>query len=96
MSEATRGDQDDKTRYHRVNPNIGEEPPRLDETKKLSHLRQRMTHVMKDAAFQNQIGVIARRLVASSFYVEVPSKPIQEFDSPVSGTNTSIFDETAR
>lgn len=93
MSEATRGDQDDKTRYHRVNPNIGEEPPKLDETKKLSHLRQRMTHVMRDAAFQNQIGVIARRLVASSFYIEVPSKPtsIQEFDSPVSGTNILLL-----
>lgn len=97
MSEATRGDQDDKTRYHRINPNIGEEPPRLDETKKLPHLRHRMTYVMRDPAFQNQIGVIARRLVASSFYVEVPSKPtsIQDFDSPVSGTNSLPFDGTA-
>ena len=96
MSEATRGDQDDKTRYHRINPNIGEEPPRLDETKKLSYLRQRMTHVMRDTTFHNQIGRIARRLVASSFYVEVPSKPtsIQEFDSAVSGTNVLASDET--
>ena len=96
MSEAARGDQDDKTRYHRINPDIGEEPPRLDETKKLSHLRQRMAHIMKDKTFHDQIGVIARRLVASSFYVEVPSKPtsIQEFDSSVSGTNALHFDET--
>lgn len=97
MSEAIRGDQDDKSRYHRINPNIGEEPPKLDETKKLPHLRHRMTHVMKNAAFHNQIGEIARRLVASSFYVEVPSKPtsIQEFNSPISGTNSLPFDETA-
>ena len=97
MSEAIRGDQDDKTRYHRINPNIGEEPPKLDETKKLPHLRHRMTHVMRNAAFHNQIGEVARRLVASSFYVEVPSKPtsIQEFDSPVSGTDSLPFDETA-
>ena len=95
MSEATRGDQDDKTRYHRINPSIGEEPPRLDETKKLPHLRHRMAHVMRDPAFHNQIGVIARRLVASSFYVEVPSKPtsIQDFDYPVSGTNSLLFNE---
>ena len=97
MSEAIRGDQDDKSRYHRINPNIGEEPPKLDETKKLPHLRHRMTHVMKNAAFHNQIGEIARRLVASSFYVEVPSKPtsIQEFNSPIPGTNSLPFDETA-
>ena len=97
MSEAIRGDQDDKSRYHRINPNIGEEPPKLDETKKLPNLRYRMTHVMRNAAFHNQVGEIARRLVASSFYVEVPSKPtsIQEFNSPISGTNSLPFDETA-
>ena len=96
MSEAARGDQYDKTRYHRINPDIAEEPPRLDDTKKLSHLRQRMAHVVKDKAFHDQIGGIARRLVASSFYVEVPSKPtsIHEFDSSVSGTNVLHFEET--
>ena len=97
MSEAARGDRVDKTRYHRINPNIGEEPPRLDETKKLAHLRHRMTHVMRDPGFHHQICVIARRLVASSFYVEAPSKrtSIQESDSSVSGTNSLPFDENA-
>ena len=96
MSEAKRGDQDDKTRYHRINPNIGEEPPRLDETKKLSYLRQRMTHVVRDTLFHNQIGGIARRLVASAFYVEVPSKPtsIRKFGSTVSGASALPFNET--
>ncbi len=96
MSEAARGDQNDKTRYHRINPDIGEEPPRLDETKKLFSLRQRMAQVVKDKVFRDQIGGIARRLVASSFYVEVPSKrrSIQEFDTSVSGKNASHFDET--
>ena len=96
ISEAARGDHDDKTRYHRINPNIGEEPPKMDEIKKLSYLRQRMTHVMKGTAFHNHIGEIARRLVASSFYVEIPSKPTSmgEFDSPLSGTNVPPFNKT--
>ncbi|KAL8916178.1 MAG: hypothetical protein Q9172_006425 [Xanthocarpia lactea] len=74
MAESGRGDELNRSRYHRINPNIGEDPPRLDDTKKLPHLRQRMVHVMKEKTFQNQIGEVARRLVASSFYVEVPAK----------------------
>ncbi|KAL8736432.1 MAG: hypothetical protein Q9166_000224 [cf. Caloplaca sp. 2 TL-2023] len=87
MSECIRGDENDRKRYQRVNPNLGEQPPKLDETKQLPHLRQRMVHVMKEKAFQDQIGEIARRLVASSFYVETPSKPrsTQSFDCYVSG-----------
>ena len=96
MSEAARGDQDDKTRYHRINPDIGEEPPRLDETKKLSHLRQRMAHIMRNKAFHDQIGVIARRLVASFFYIEIPSKrtSIEELNFSVSGRGAPDLDET--
>ncbi|KAK0515924.1 hypothetical protein JMJ35_001958 [Cladonia borealis] len=89
MSEATRGNQDNKSRYHRINPNILEEPPKLDETKKLAYLRQRTIRTMRDAALRNQIVGVARRLVATSFYLEVPSKPTstQEVDSPVTGTD---------
>ncbi|KAL8777571.1 MAG: hypothetical protein Q9213_007807 [Squamulea squamosa] len=75
MSEAGRGDELNRLRYHRINPNIREDPPRLDEVKKLPHLRQRMIHVMKEQGFQNKVGQVARRLVASSFYVEAPAKP---------------------
>ncbi|KAL8906193.1 MAG: hypothetical protein Q9171_006376 [Xanthocarpia ochracea] len=84
MAESGRGDELNRSRYHRINPNIGEEPPRLDDTKKLPHLRQRMVHVMKEKTFQNQIGEVARRLVASSFYVEVPAKPRNVHDPDAS------------
>ncbi|KAL8968226.1 MAG: hypothetical protein Q9183_002563 [Haloplaca sp. 2 TL-2023] len=73
MAEA--GREANRARYQRINPNIKEEPPKLDETRKLPYLRQRMIHVMKEKYFQNQIGEVARRLVASSFYVEAPAKP---------------------
>lgn len=90
MAESGRGDAQNRLRYHRINPNIGEDPPRLDETKKLPHLRQRMVHVMKEKTFQNHIGEVARRLVASSFYVEVPLKhrSVHGFDSSISGMSS--------
>ncbi|KAL8754211.1 MAG: hypothetical protein Q9199_004499 [Rusavskia elegans] len=88
MAEAGHGDEVNRSRYHRINPNIREDPPRLDETKKLPHLRQRMIHVMKEKYFQNQIAEVARRLVASSFYVEAPTKP-----RSVHGLHTSVSAE---
>ena len=84
MAESGHGDELSRSRYHRINPNIGEKPPRLDEKKKLPHLRQRTVHVMKEKTYQNQIGEVARRLVASSFYVEVPAKPRNVHDDDVS------------
>ena len=89
MAEAGHGDEVNRSRYHRINPNIREDPPKLDETKKLPHLQQRMIRVMKEKYFQNQIGEVARRLVASSFYVEAPTKPasVHGLDTSVSGMN---------
>ena len=89
MTEAGHGDEVNRSRYHRINPNIREDPPKLDETKKLPHLQQRMIRVMKEKYFQNQIGEVARRLVASSFYVEAPAKPasVHGLDTSVSGMN---------
>ncbi|KAL8814115.1 MAG: hypothetical protein Q9223_006639, partial [Gallowayella weberi] len=86
MAESGRGDEQNRLRYHRINPNIREDPPKLDDTKKLPHLRQRMANVLKEMAFQNHIGEVARRLVASSFYVETPLKPrnVHGFDSSIS------------
>lgn len=89
MTEAGHGDEVNRSRYHRINPNIREDPPKLDETKKLPHLQQRMIRVMKEKYFQNQIGEVARRLVASSFYVEALAKPtsVNGIDTSVSGMN---------
>ena len=75
LSDATRGDNYKKSHFHRVNPDIHEEPPRLDDTKRLPHLRRRLNYTMKDKLFQEQIGEIARRLIASSFYLEPNTKP---------------------
>ena len=87
MSDAARGDEDAKKRYRRINPNLSEDPPKLDDVTKLPHLRRRMHQIMKHADFQIQIGEVARQLVASSFYVEVPYIPT----SPPHDSNTSVL-----
>lgn len=74
MSDANaRGHEDANKRYWRINPNLMEDAPALDDVPKLRVLQRRMHQIMKHAVFQNQIGEIARRLVASCFYLEVPT-----------------------
>ena len=66
-------DEDEKKRYQRINPKIGEKPPALDETSKVPHLQGCVLEVMGDDAYQQQVGKISRQLVASSFYIECSS-----------------------
>ena len=89
MSDASRGDKDFKKRYRRINPNLGEDPPRFDEVKKLVYLRRQMQQIVKYGEFQNQTRAIARQLVASSFYVEV----LQNFNTLISGMSFIPLDE---
>lgn len=86
MSDAdARGHEDARKRYWRINPNIMEDAPALDDVQKLPLLRRRMHQIMKHADFQKQIGEISRRLVASSFYLEVPTSLPQDFETIFSG-----------
>lgn len=72
MSDANaRGHKDAKSRCWQINPDLTENPPALDDVKKFPDLRRRMHQFMKHAEFQKQIGEIAQRLVASSFYLEI-------------------------
>ena len=93
MSDAARGDEDTKTRYRRINPSIGKDPPKLDDIKMLPSLRNSIQTIMKRGDLRRQIGEIARHLVASSFYVEVSYPPVypQELDAFVSGTNLLYY-----
>lgn len=88
MSDGARGDEEAKTRYRRINPNLKEDPPNLDDVKMLPYLRRKMYGIMWQTDFQNQIGEVARQLVASSFYVDVPyipTSPSQDFNPYVFG-----------
>lgn len=89
MSDATRGDEDTRARYRRINPSIVKDPPKLDEVKMLPSLRAEIQSELKYGALRPQIAEVARQLVASSFYVEVPYLPMNlpEEDTYVSGTD---------
>jgi len=58
-------------RYERINPNIGQHPPRLDEKDKLDELRTKVIdRLVQSANYQRKIARISRRLIASCFYFE--------------------------
>ena len=73
--------EDARKRYWRINPNLMEDPPALDDVQKLPLLRRRMHQIMKQADFKKQIGEIAQRLVASSFYLEIATSLPQDFET---------------
>lgn len=81
MSDGARGDEEAKSRYWRINPNLQEAPPKLDDVKMVPYLRSKMNRIMWQTVFQKEIGEVARQLVASSFYVDViylPTSPPQD------------------
>lgn len=61
-----------ESRYRRINPDIGFELPRLDEVDIIPYLREKMRQVKKGDGFQMQVRAIARNLVASCFYADIP------------------------
>lgn len=95
MSDANaRGHEDVKNRYWRINPNLMENPPALDDVQKLPVLQRRMHQIMKHADFQKQTGEIARRLVASSFYLEVLTSLPQDSENIFYGMVFLFYNET--
>ena len=86
MSDANaRGHEDAKSRYWRINPNLKGNPPALDDVQKLPNLQREIHLIMKHAEYQQQMGEIARRLVASSFYLEVPTSLPPDFKNSFYG-----------
>lgn len=95
MSDANaRGHEDANKRYRRINPNLMEDPPALDDVQKLRVLQRRIHQIMKHADFQKQIGEIARRLVASSFYLDVPTSLPQDSEKVFYGMVFLFCNET--
>lgn len=63
-------DPDLADRLHRINPDLGEEPPLLDAVDKLDSIAQNTRGWLQDKDEKRRIHAIACRLVASSFYFE--------------------------
>lgn len=97
MSDASRGDEDARSRYQRINPKLRGDPPKLDDVKMLPHLRIQMQQIKNHAGFQRQIREVARQLVASTFYAEVPylpTSPTQDLEIFLLGMSFLSCDET--
>jgi hypothetical protein len=66
----------DMQRYVRINPDIGREPPRMDEVKDMGRLIQDARRALKGSEGRAEITRVTHILVASSFYYERTSQPV--------------------
>ena len=54
--------------YVRINPDLGEEPPKLDDKQILKKLRDRVRQLLANPAASMEAQRVAFQLVASTFY----------------------------
>lgn len=59
---------EDDSRYIGLNVDLGQDPPKLDETAELTTLQSLTGQILRTSEYQRAIENIAHRLVASSFY----------------------------
>ena len=57
----------DRARYVRINPQLSEDPPRLDEAGRLAYIQEKVRGMLLS---DNKIQRVALQLIASSFYFE--------------------------
>ena len=63
-------DMDEKSRYQRINPDIGRDPPELDDKKQIDQLQldvKSYFHIFENKLIADDV---ALRLIASTFYFE--------------------------
>lgn len=59
-----------KERMHRINPNLGEDPPEMDNVSQAEPLYRKVEEWVSNTSAKMYIAKIARGLIASSFYFE--------------------------
>ncbi|KAI0965763.1 hypothetical protein F4678DRAFT_467205 [Xylaria arbuscula] len=73
-----------KERLYRLNPDLGEEPPAMDDVEKIKSLSNNVAGWIENhAEVQEEVNEIACSLVASSFYLELVGKPVKAQDSSI-------------
>jgi hypothetical protein len=60
--------RDDVFRYIRMNVDLKEDPPTIDDKAKLADVQAKTTELLKSGEYQSMIEKVAHRLIASSFY----------------------------
>jgi hypothetical protein len=66
------------SRYIRINPDIGENPPEMDAKDQIKQLQNDTRRELRQTRMKEEIKHVAHRLVASSFYFRPASKPTAE------------------
>lgn len=69
------------SRYQRLNLDLRSELPKLDEKDKLDQLRATVQKSLKEKKEIEKIQLVARQLVASSFYFDKDKIPVIEYDN---------------
>ena len=77
-----------QTRYQRINPDLGSNPPRMDKVDRIEEVRNKTYDQLRNREKSIQkIREISSRLVASSFYFEKTSTPRDCGETEVRGTH---------
>ena len=61
---------EDISRYIRINIDLGEDPPALDDKSKLTYIQSKTLAILRTAECQSFVEQVAHRLIASSFYFQ--------------------------
>ena len=76
-----------ETRYQRINPDLGSNPPPMDKVENIKEVQNKTRHELRNQEKSIQkIREISSRLVASSFYFEKSSKPENPGEKYIQGT----------
>lgn len=77
-----------ETRYQRINPHLGSNPPPMDRVDRIEEVQNRTHFQLRNREkFVQKIREISSRLVASSFYFEKSSAPRDPGEKDVRGTH---------
>ena len=74
----------DKLKYIRINPDLGDDVPSLDEKKQIFKLQTKTKAILQSPEMKAKIHNTANRLVASLFYYERKSPPTHGLDDLIS------------
>lgn len=77
-----------QTRYQRINPDLGRNPPSMDEVDRIEEVWNKTYDQLRNReSFVQKIREVSSRLIASSFYFERSSTPRDPVEQHVRGTH---------
>ena len=69
---------EERNRYIRINPDIGNKPPSWDAVQQIEQLRHVTRQALRQTNLRAEIRSVAHRLIASTFYFRAATNPISE------------------